>query len=265
MQREDLANDLFGDLELDHNYSSAVEPEPESDSNEWEVIEVEGERWPSHRRHRSVSPRVSRPCPQRAASASSCAPVVPLPVSGAPASRPESVPRSYRRLRRVGSNTTAVAPPVASSGYAGSQDRVTASSRASAARGSADPAFSSAVRVVAAAVAKRAPAPAIRQSPSLSYYAVYHLGTQALTAARLRLGVYCCEWFELERLLPGGRLLGSGVQLLGGPRRTPSLEQAIELFVEKQRLRPRLYDRSNSPVFDQDAIRRAYDAGGRVS
>ena len=57
-------------------------------------------------------------------------------------------------------------------------------------------------------------APPTTPQVNVRYYAVYALGRRArqLSPELLR-GVYCCEWSDLVRRLPGGSIFVSGVGL----------------------------------------------------
>jgi hypothetical protein len=82
---------------------------------------------------------------------------------------------------------------------------------------------------------------------NVRYYAVYARGRRPRQLSpELRRGVYCCEWPDLARLLPGGSSFGSGV----GLKCAVDLESAIALFCSEAGLVDKEpFARSSAPVF----------------
>ena len=90
-------------------------------------------------------------------------------------------------------------------------------------------------------------APPTAPEVNVCYYVVYALGrrTRQLSPELLR-GVYCCEWPDLARLLPGGSIFGSGV----GLKRAEDLESVIALFCSEAGIVDKEpFTRSSAPVF----------------
>ena len=90
-------------------------------------------------------------------------------------------------------------------------------------------------------------APPTAPQVNMRYYAVYALGRRTRQLPiELRRGIYCCEWPDLARLLPGGSIFGSGV----GLKRAEDFESAIALFCSKAGLVDKEpFARSSAPVF----------------
>jgi hypothetical protein len=197
MQREELYQELFGNLD-------EAEPDAESEVDDWQIVNEGG-----------------------AAEADSEFRPLPWESGGEPWSSHDGAHRN--RSQASARAASAVASP---RGEYRRLRRVVDPSSVGAAASSASLGVAASVDVAPVIVAKAKPVP--RRTPyQVRYYAVSSVSSTASQKCPLAPGVYCGIWRDVELLVPGRNLVGSGVSLQG----FDTLDEAIAHLTPPSRRR----------------------------